>query len=59
MWSVPVGVAAFAVGIGISALQGEGSWAWVVGGLPGALAWLTFPLWVLLMARDAAWRAHK
>jgi hypothetical protein len=25
-----------------------GSWAWVVGGLPGALVWLTFPLWVLL-----------
>ena len=55
MWAVPVGVAAFAVGIGISALQGEGSWAWVVGGLPGALAWLAFPLWVLLVARDAAW----
>lgn len=54
MWAVPVGVAAFAVGIGISALQREGSWAWVVGGLPGALAWLAFPLWVLLVARDAA-----
>jgi hypothetical protein len=54
MWAVPVGIAAFAVGIGISALQGEGSWAWVVGGLPGALAWLAFPLWVLLVARDAA-----
>ena len=59
MWAVPVGVAAFAVGIGITALQGEGSWAWVAGGLPGALAWLTFPLWVLLLARDAAWEAHR
>jgi hypothetical protein len=59
MWAVPVGVAAFAVGIGISALQGAGSWAWVVGGLPGALAWLAFPLWVLLVARDAAWGAHR
>ena len=56
---VPVGVAAFAVGIGISAMQGEGSWAWVVGGLPGALAWLAFPLWVLLVARDAAWGPHR
>ncbi len=28
-----------------------GSWAWVVGGLPGALVWLTFPLWVLLATR--------
>jgi hypothetical protein len=39
MWAVPVGVAAFAVGIGISALQAEGSWAWVSAGclahLPG------------------------
>jgi hypothetical protein len=59
MWAVPVGVAAFAVGIGISALQGEGSWAWALGGLPGALAWLAFPLWVLLGARDAAWGAHR
>jgi hypothetical protein len=59
MWAVPVGIAAFAVGIGISALQGEGSWAWVVGGLPGALAWLAFPLWVLLVARDAARRAIR
>jgi hypothetical protein len=58
MWAVPVGVAAFAVGIGISALQGEGSWAWVVGGLPGALAWLAFPLWVLLVARDAGGSGH-
>ena len=59
MWAVPVGVVAFAVGIGISALQGEGSWAWVLGGLPGALAWLAFPLWVLLVARNAAWGAHR
>ena len=36
-----------------------GSWAWVAGGLPGALAWLAFPLWVLLAARDAAWEAHR
>ena len=28
-----------------------GSWAWVVGGLSGALVWLTFPLWVLLATR--------
>jgi hypothetical protein len=59
MWAMPVGAAAFAVGIGISALQGEGSWAWVVGGLPGALVWLAFPLWVLLVARDAAWGAIR
>jgi hypothetical protein len=59
MWAVPVGVAAFAVGIGISALQGEGSWAWIVGAVPGALAWLAFPLWVLLVARDAAWENHR
>jgi hypothetical protein len=59
MWAVPVGLAAFAVGIGISALQGDGSWAWVVGGLPGALAWLAFPLWVLLVARDATRGAHR
>ena len=59
MWAMPVGVATFAVGLGISALQGEGSWAWVVGGLPGALVWLSFPLWVLLVARDAAWGAHR
>ena len=58
MWAVPVGAATFAVGIGISALQGQGSWAWVVGGLPGALAWLAFPLWVLLVARDAALGSH-
>jgi hypothetical protein len=54
MWAVPVGAATFAVGTGISALQGEGSSAWVVGALPGALGWLAFPLWVLLVARDAA-----
>jgi hypothetical protein len=59
MWAMPVGAAAFAVGIGISALQGEGSWAWVVSGLPGALVWLAFPLWVLLVARDAAWGAIR
>ena len=59
MWAVPVGVAAFAVGLGISALQGEGSWAWIVGGLPGAVGWLAFPLWVLLVARDAAWENHR
>jgi hypothetical protein len=59
MWATPVGAAAFAVGIGISALQGEGSWAWVVGGLPGALVWLAFPLWVLLVAHDAAWGAIR
>jgi hypothetical protein len=59
MWAVPVGIAAFAVGMGISALQGEGSWAWVVGGLPGALGWLAFPLWVLLVGRDAAWGSHR
>jgi len=28
MWALPVGVATFAVGLAISALQGEGSWAW-------------------------------
>ena len=59
VWATPVGAAAFTVGLGISALQGEGSWAWVVGGLPGALVWLAFPLWVLLVARDAAWAAHR
>jgi hypothetical protein len=59
MWAMPVGAAAFAVGIGISALQWEGSWAWVVSGLPGALVWLAFPLWVLLVARDAAWGAIR
>jgi hypothetical protein len=59
MWAVPVGAAAFIVGLGISALQGEGSWAWVVGGLPGAVVWLAFPFWVLLLARDVAWGAHR
>jgi hypothetical protein len=54
MWAVPVGAATFAIGAGISALQGQGSWAWVVGALPGALVWLAFPLWVLLVAGDAA-----
>jgi hypothetical protein len=34
-------------------------WAWVVGGLPGALVWLAFPLWVLLVAHDAAWGAIR
>jgi hypothetical protein len=59
MWAMPVGVATFAVGLAISALQGEGSWAWVVGGLPGALVWLTFPLWVLLVAHDVASGPHR
>jgi hypothetical protein len=59
MWAQPVGAAAFVVGLGISALQGEGSWAWVAGGLPGALVWLAFPFWVLLVARDVAQEPHR
>ena len=58
MWAQPVGAAAFVVGLGISALHGAGSGAWVVGGLPGALVWLAFPIWVLLVARDVAWGSH-
>ena len=53
MWAVPVGVAAYLVGAGVSALQGEGLWAWVVGGLPGAMAWIAFAVWTLLVATDA------
>jgi hypothetical protein len=33
--------------------QGEGLWAWVVGGLPGAMAWIAFAVWTLLVATDS------
>jgi hypothetical protein len=54
MWAVPVGLVVYAVGAATSAIQGEGSWAWIVGALPGALAWLAFPVWVLLVARSCS-----
>ena len=54
MWAVPVGVAAYLVGAGVSALRGEGLWAWVVGGLPGAMAWIAFAVLALLVATDAS-----
>jgi hypothetical protein len=53
VWAVPVGLLAYAIGAATSAIQGEGSWAWIVGALPGALGWLSFPAWTLLVAVDA------
>ena len=43
---LPIALVSFLIGFAVTAVA-DVPWAWVAGGIPGAIVWLLFPLWTL------------